>query len=38
VLAEHLHDTPIRRQFAAILIFREVLSNPEFLGGLIDRL
>ena len=38
VLAEHLDDAAIGRQLAAVLVFREVLLDPEFLGDLVDGL
>jgi len=38
VLTEHLDDSTVRRKFAAVLVFREVLGDPEFLGRLVDRL
>ena len=38
VLAEHLDDPSVRRQFAAILVFREIFGDPKFLGSLINRL
>ena len=38
VLAEHLDDAAVGRQFGAVLVFGEVFRNPEFLGGLVDCL
>ena len=38
VLAEHLDDAAIRREFAAILVLGKVLGDPEFLGDLVDCL
>ncbi len=38
VLAEHFDNASVSRQFAAILVFGEVFGDPEFLGGLVDRL
>src|SRR5208283_3334408 len=38
VLAEHLDHTSVGRKLAAILIFGEVLGDPEFLGDFVDCL
>ena len=38
VLAQHLNHTPIGRQFATVLVFGEIVGNPEFLGDLVDSL
>ena len=36
VLAEHLHNPAAQGQFAAVGILRKVLSQPDFLGDLVD--
>ena len=36
MLAEHFDDAAVGRQFAAVLVFGEILGNPEFLGSLVD--
>ena len=38
VLAEHLDDPAVGRQFAAIRVFREVFGDPELLADFIDVL
>ena len=38
VLAEHLDDPPVGRQFAAIRVFGKVFGNPELLADFIDVL
>jgi hypothetical protein len=35
VLAEHLHDAPVRGQVAAVGVLREVLAEPRLLGDLV---
>src|SRR5947208_16071950 len=38
VLAEHLHNSTVRCKLAAVIIFREVLAEPDLLTNLIDGL
>src|SRR5215831_20353745 len=38
VLAQHLHDSTVRREIAAVGIFRKVLAEPRFLADLINCL
>ena len=38
VLAQHLDDPAVGRQFAAVRVFREVLCDPEFLRDFVDIL
>ena len=38
VLAEHFDDAAIGRQFGAVMVFGEILGEPEFLGDLVDCL
>src|SRR5215467_11038217 len=38
VFAEHLNNPTVGREFTAIRIFREVLSNPELFADFIDVL
>ena len=38
MLAEHLHNTAIRRKFAAIGVFGKIFRKPDFFGDIVERL
>ena len=38
VLAEHLHNATVRRKLPAVLVFREVLAEPDLLADFVEGL